>query len=113
MRCSALQAASCYCLQESDRRCCSRSGNGAISPSRSAEDPLAPDTSFDKGKEMAENGEEKTAQFKSISRKDIEWLLITVLHLPRYWAIVSVLFVLLSVFDLSWTGKTGFSLALR
>src|SRR5438477_13212007 len=62
---------------------------------------------------MAESGEEKAIHHKPISKETVEWLMITVLRLPKYWIIISILFVLLSVFDLSWTGKTGFSLSFQ
>jgi hypothetical protein len=43
----------------------------------------------------------------------LEWLLTTVLHLPKSWLVVGNIFVLLSMFDVAWVSTTGLSLAFR
>lgn len=51
---------------------------------------------------------------RNASRKDnVEWILKTILQLPRSWLLISSIFVLLSMFNVGWTPQKGLSLAFQ
>jgi len=70
------------------------------------------------------DSKDKSTEPKATSKENIEWVLTTVFHLPRFWLIAGVIFIILSMFTVSWapskeasasfqvTGTTAIFLAL-
>jgi len=49
------------------------------------------------------DSKEKSAELKAISKGNVEWVLTTVFNLPKFWLIASTIFIILSMFNVSWT----------
>jgi len=57
--------------------------------------------------------EEKTGK-TNVYRKDaVEWILKTILQLPKSWLLISSIFVLLSMLNVEWTPQKGLALAFQ
>ena len=60
-----------------------------------------------------DNVTERAAEQKPIPKGTIEWMLKAALHLPKFWLIISIIFIFLSLFNISWVPLKSLSISFQ